>query len=70
MRAHQTVRLNLHLDADGRPLSWALVRYTTDPRGVVRASLEDHGCIDMSDPDPSGIAAVAQVLLRAVTRMA
>lgn len=70
MRAHTTIRLNVHLTDNGDPISWALLRYTTDHRGIPRSDLLLHGALPGPGIDPSDLGSVAWSLLRAVSRNA
>jgi hypothetical protein len=65
-----TIRLNVHAQAGSDRLSYALLLYTENARGVPTAHLVEHGASDLRDQDLVGIAAVVQALAVAVDQTA
>lgn len=64
-----TVRLNVHYE-DGDVLTWALIRYHTDKRGLPTGDLAAHGRVRADELDASDLDLLSQLLVRAASHMA
>lgn len=70
MTTRSTVRLNVHYEPGGEVLSWALIRYHTDKRGLPTGDLAAHGRVRADELDASDLDLLSQLLVRAASHMA